>query len=177
MTLATADDFEEVHSFDFEWGSASLEKKYFVQNRGEAYPLKDQPYRTKWEEFSPFELKELYPNIHMSVRPDPKRTGKIYVEFEVLPGGNPQDIAFDFRRSPFISDKGGSVKVDNLMGSLQFSETQATQVIEKLHPIDIEAELFVQESVLKVFVGPYEETLPLKLTFEITFLSQFQTDI
>ena len=177
MTLATADDFEDVHSFDFEWGAASQEKKYLIQDRGEAYPLKDQPYKTQWEEFSPFELKELYPNIHMRVRPDPKRTGKLYVEFEVLPGGDPQDIEFDFHRSPFISDKGGAVKVDNLMGSLQFSDTQATQVIEKFHPRDIEAELFVQESVLKVFVGPYEQDLPLKLTFEISFLSQFQTDI
>ena len=177
MKLAAADDFEEVHSFDFAWGAKSTEKIYMVNEVKTPVLLKDQPYKSVWDELAPFELLEVYPHINFKLRPDLQRPGKVYVEFVIFPEGDPQDIAFDFHHSLFISDKGDAVKVDNLMGSLKFSQAHAYQLIDQSHKRNTEAELFVQENELKVFVGNYNQELPLTISFDITFLSQFKTDI
>ncbi|MEM6630544.1 MAG: hypothetical protein AAF694_12775 [Bacteroidota bacterium] len=172
MVIATPDDFDELHPFEFSWGVGKAEAIYTMDVEGKLHPFKGSKYASEWDKSSALVLQNIYQNVDMIIRPDAAVPGKMVLEYVIFPGGNPADISFDFNTSLFVNQKEGSVKVDNMVGSLYFSGIQAVQSVDGSEFKKIEADFSLNEEKLRLEVEKFEKTSILTLILDITYGSQ-----
>ena len=177
MVIATPDDFDELHPFEFSWGAGKAEAIYIMEEDGTLTPYREGHYASEWDKSSSLVLQNIYQNIDMIIRPDSTIPGKVVLEYVIFPGGNPDNISFDFNTSLFVNHKEGAVKVDNMVGSLYFSGVKAIQTLDGSDMKEIGADLSLLEEELKFEIKDFEPTSILNLVLDITYDSQLGGDI